>query len=192
MTKTKHLNMDIEQKDIDLNNEGTETVETHEEETVETPAEEHKEVKPSETPEARLARLERQASQLRKKLGVSEPEKPSKSSNDLDYGQKAYLAANGVKGSKEMDFVKQELKSSGLSLEALLENDYFQAKLEKQRALNKTAEATPTGKRSGGVPLDSVDYWMTKPLEEVPRDMRGKVVDAMLAKEKSKGVFYNS
>ena len=191
MTKTKHLNMDIEQKDIDLNNEGTETVETHEEETVETPAEERKETKPFETPEAKLARLERQTSQLRKKLGV-EPEKTSKPSNDLDYGQKAFLAANGVKGSKEMDFVKNEMKSSGLDLESLLENDYFQAKLEKQRSLNKTADATPTGKRSGGVPLDSVEYWMTKPLEEVPREMRGKVVDAMVQKDKAKGVFYNS
>lgn len=184
--------MDIEQKDIALNNEGTETVETQEEETVEAPAEEHKDERPSETPEAKLARLERQSAQLRKKLGLDTPEKPSKKSNDLDYGQKAFLAANGVKGSKEMDFVKQEMKASGLDLESLLENDYFQAKLEKQRSLNKTAEATPTGKRSGGVPTDSVEYWMTKPLEEVPREFRGKVVDAMLAKDKAKGVFYNS
>lgn len=183
--------MDIENKDTTLENEAVETEESTEE-TAETPAEERKEYKPSETPEAKLARLERQASQLRKKLGVNESEKPSKPSNDLDYGQKAYLAANGVKGSKEMDFVKQEMKASGLDLESLLENDYFQAKLEKQRALNKTAEATPTGKRSGGVPLDSVDYWMTKPIEEVPQDMRIKVVNAKLAKEQAKGVFYNS
>lgn len=183
--------MDIENKDIDLNNEGTETVEIQVEETVETPAEERKETKVFETPEAKLARLERQAAQLRKKLGVSEPEKPSKPSNDLDYGQKAYLAANGIKG-KEVDFVKQEMKASGMSLDALLENDYFQAKLEKQRAFEKTAEATPTGKRSGGVPTDSIDYWLTKPIEEVPHDMRIKVVNARLAKEKNKGIFYNS
>lgn len=189
MTNKKHLNMDIETKDVDLNNEAVET-ETQEE-TVETPAKDPEERKPSESPEARLARLERQASQLRKKLGV-ESDKPSKPSNDLDYGQKAYLAANGVKGSKEMDFVKQELKASGLDLESLLENDYFQAKLEKQRALNKTADATPTGKRSGGVPTDSVEYWLSKPIEEVPQDMRIKVVNARLAKEKNKGMFYNS
>lgn len=191
MTNKKHLNMNIENEDVIIEETADETTETQEE-TVETPAEERREVKTFETPEAKLARLERQTSQLRKKLGVSEPEKSGKPSNDLDYGQKAFLAANGVKGSKEMDFVKQEMKSSGMDLESLLENDYFQAKLEKQRALNKTENATPTGKRSGGVPLDSIDYWMTKPLEEVPREMRGKVIDAMLSKEKAKGVFYNS
>jgi len=136
MTNKKHLNMTIEQKDIDLNNEAEE-VETQEEETTEAPAEERKEYKPSETPEAKLARLKRQTAQLERKLGV-EPEKPSKS-NDLDYGQKAYLAANGIKGGKEFDFVKQEMKTSGMDLESLLENDYFQAKLEKQRALKMSS-----------------------------------------------------
>jgi len=42
------------------------------------------------------------------------------------------------------------------------------------------------------VPTDSVDYWMSKPIEEVPPEMRIKVVNARLAKEKTKGVFYNS
>ena len=184
--------MAIEQQDIALNNEeGVEEVETQEEETTEAPAEERKEYKPSETPEARLARLDRQAAQLRKKLGL-DTEKPSTKSNDLDYGQKAFLAANGIKGTREMDFVRQEMKVSGMDIESLLENDYFQAKLEKQRALAKTADATPHGKRSSGVPTDSVEYWATKPIEEVPQDMRIKVVNARLAKEKSKGVFYNS
>jgi len=189
MTKTKHLNMTIEQTDIDLNNEAEE-VETQEEETTEAPAEERKEYKPSETPEAKLARLERQASQLRKKLGV-ETEKPSKSDN-LDYGHLAYLTSKGIESDKEIAFVKAEMKASGQELRTLLSNEYFQAKLEKQRALAKTADATPTGKRSGGVPTDSVDYWMSKPIEEVPPEMRIKVVNARLAKDKNKGVFYNS
>jgi len=113
-------------------------------------------------------------------------------SDDFDYGEKAFLTANGIKGSKEFDFVKSELKSSGQDLDSLLENDYFQTKLEKFRALNKTAEAIPTGKRSGGVSVDSVEYWSTKPIEEVPKEMRIKVVNAKLEKETKKGVFYNS
>lgn len=126
-------------------------------------------------------------------LKTSEAEKkdPQKS-NDLDYGAKAYLTSNGIKGAKEFEFVKAELKSSGGDLDSLLENDYFKAKLEKFRGLAATAEATPTGKRSSGVATESVEYWMTKPFEEVPYDMRRKVVAAKLAHEENKGKFYNS
>lgn len=152
------------------------------------------EVKPQETPEAKRARLTRQLEQLDKKYPTEtfETRKPSQKSNDLDYGQKAYLTANGIKGAKEFEFVKAELKASGEELDNLLENDYFKSKLEKFRALSQTVEATPTGKRSSGVATDSVEYWMTKPFEEVPHDMRAKVVNAKLQKEQSKGVFYNS
>lgn len=105
---------------------------------------------------------------------------------------KGYLKASGIKP-QEFDFVREEWKKSGQGdIDALLENEYFQAKLTKQRELAQTADATPAGKRSNGVPTDSVEYWMGKPLEEVPQDMRIKVVNARLDKEKTKGVFYNS
>lgn len=108
------------------------------------------------------------------------------------YDVKAYALARGIQPT-EFDFVQSELKASGLKeVESLLENDYFKAKLEKHRELTKTAEATPTGKRSGGVATDSVEYWMAKPIEEVPADMRIKVVNAKLKQSESKGVFYNS
>lgn len=116
----------------------------------------------------------------------------SKKSDDLDYGQKAFLTASGIKGTKEFDFVKDEMKKSGEELENLLENDYFQSKLDKFRALNKTNDAIPKGKGGSGVPTDSVEYWMAKPMEEVPQDMRIKVVNARLKKEEGKGKFYNS
>lgn len=121
-----------------------------------------------------------------------------KSSEILDYGQKAFLIANGIKGEKELDFVKSELKKSNEELDSLLENDYFKSKLENFRALGKTADATPTGKRSGGVATDSVEYWMAKAganaenLDEVPADMRTKVVNALKAKADNTGKFYNS
>ena len=119
--------------------------------------------------------------------------KPSKS-NNLDYGAKAYLASHDlkVKGTKELEFVQNELKQSGQDLDSLLENDYFTQRLEKFRALDKTDEATPKGTRSNGVATDSVEYWMTKPIEDVPADMRTKVVNAKLEKETTRGVFYNS
>jgi len=117
--------------------------------------------------------------------------KPNKS-NDFGYDVKAYLKASGIKAN-EFDFVKTELKRSGIKdVDALLENEYFQAGLEKFRAVSKTAEAVPRGNRSGGVATDSVEYWLTKPFEEVPADKRRDVVNAKIEKEKNAGKFYNS
>jgi hypothetical protein len=122
----------------------------------------------------------------------------SKSSGDSEFGQKAYLIANGIKGAKEFDFVKAELKASGQDLDTLLENDYFKSKLEKFRGLQQTADATPTGKRSSGVATESVEYWMSiagskaENLDKVPKDMQRKVVNAIHDKEQKTGHFYNS
>lgn len=179
----------------------TEEVEVTEDESTETETEVEpttegvKEVKPTETLEDRKARLERQLAQTNKKLGV-DVEKPdkksSKKSDEFGYDVKAYLKASGIKAN-EFDFVKQEAGKSGMDIDSLLENEYFQAKLEKFRNLEKTASATPKGTRSGSPATDSVDYWMTKPIEDVPADMRIKVVNAKLKKEKeNKGIFYNS
>ena len=151
------------------------------------------------TPEEELAYFEGRAKRLRKDLGLDDSqkqEKPAKKaaqkSDELDYGAKAYLAANGIKGAKEFEFVQSELKKSGEDLDALLENDYFKARLDNFRALSKTSEATPTGRRSSGPAIDSVEYWSTKPFEEVPKEMRAKVIQARLDKENSKSNFYDS
>lgn len=120
------------------------------------------------------------------------PEVKASKSDELDYGKKAFLASNGIKGTKEFDFVKDELKKSGLELGDLVENEYFQSKLDKFRALNKTADATIKGKDSKGVQTDSVEYWMNKPIEDVPHEMRIQVVNAKLKQDESKGKFYNS
>lgn len=121
--------------------------------------------------------------------------KPAKKStpepDGLDLGMKGYLKASGIKAN-EFDFVEAELKKSGGDIDDLLDNEYFQAKLEKHRALSKTQEATPKGKRSSGVATDSVEYWSSKPIADVPVEMRRAVVNAKLAKEQSQGKFYNS
>ncbi len=118
---------------------------------------------------------------------------PPKSENKdgLDYGQKAFLIANGIKGSKETDFVQGELKKAGGELDGLLENEYFKDRLKEFREINKTSEATPKGTRSGKS-TDSIEYWMTKPMEEVPKELRTEVVNAKLKKDKKKTHFYNS
>lgn len=119
-------------------------------------------------------------------------EKTEKKSESLGYGEKAFLTSNGIKGQKEFDFVQKELKASGQNLDELIENDYFQSKLEKFRSINKTSDAIPKGSRANNLTTDSIDYWLAKPIEEVPKEMRSKVVEEKIKRESVKGVFYNS
>lgn len=128
-----------------------------------------------------------------KKKSEEKDSSTKKSKSDgLDYGQKAYLVANGVKGENETKLVEQYMSETGKTLEQVLESKFFKAELEEMRELSRTKDATPQGKRSGSVPTDSVDYWMTKPIEEVPQEMRIKVVNKKMEQSQSKGVFYNS
>lgn len=193
--KNDEVKEGVEGEDVEETEVETEETDTEPEAKAEG---EKKDNKSSESPEDKATRLLRQTNQARKKLGLAaltetKPDtKSSKKSDGLDYGEKAFLSANGIKGSKEFEFVQKELKASGEDLDTLLENDYFKSRLEKFRNLNKTAEATIKGKRSNGVATDSVEYWASKPIEEVPVDMRIKVVNHKLDKEKNKGVFYNS
>ncbi|PJC41173.1 MAG: hypothetical protein CO041_05935 [Candidatus Pacebacteria bacterium CG_4_9_14_0_2_um_filter_40_15] len=117
--------------------------------------------------------------------------KEEKKSDGFGYDVKAYLKASGIKAD-EFDFVKEELKRFGGDIDGLIDNDYFQAKLEKQRAIKQTAEATPTGKRTGNSATDSTDYWLNKPFAEVPKEMRRQVLIAKEKKEGSGSHFYNS
>jgi len=112
-------------------------------------------------------------------------------SDNFGYDVKAYLKASGI-NADEFDFVKAEMKASGKDVDSLLESKYFQEALETRRALDKTDKATIKGKRSGGVATDSVEYWAAKPFEDVPKEMRGKVLAHREAKEKNKEGFYNS
>ena len=149
-----------------------------------------------ETPEAKLARLTRMKAQLEKKLGISteKESKPSKKGG-LDYSQKAFLIANGIKGNDEFGLVQEVMKSTGKSLDDIIELKYFKAELNELRELNKSADANPaSGNRSGNSARNTVEYWIAKgelpPASEV--ELRRKVVNARMTKAKSSGSFYNS
>jgi len=146
--------------------------------------------RPAETLEAKKSRLEGQLARVNKDLGVV-PERKAKSNDELDYGAKAFLVANGIKG-EEMKLVEDAMKNTGGTLEQVLENKYFQSQLQEARDLAGTILATPKGKGGHSVPTDSVEYWMAKPMEDVPQEMRIKVVNARLAKDENKTKFYNS
>ena len=171
-------------------NDDNEVEEVIEEEGEELEAEEEAEV---ETKSEREKTLEAENKKLQAILDRNKNKGTNnQKSNDFGYDVKAYLKASGI-AAGEFDFVKAEMKASGTKdVDSLLENKYFQTRLEEHRELSKTQDAIPAGKRSGGVATDSVEYWMAKPIEDVPLDKRRAVVNARLEQEKNKGKFYNA
>jgi hypothetical protein len=99
------------------------------------------------------------------------------------------------KGSEETNLVKDFMQNTGKSLDDVLESKYFQAQLKEVREEKATKDATPSGtKRAGQSASDSVEYWITK--GELPpvnqRELRIKVVNARMEKEKNKNMFFDS
>lgn len=180
--------MPNEHEDVDLNkNEGTDTdvttdkVET--EESVDWKAKYEEE-------QGRRKRLETKLS----KSTETKTDKAPSSSDELDYGQKAFLVANGVKGDKETELVKTYLQA-GKTLDDVVTNKIFLAELKELRELETSQNATPSGsKRTGNSAQDSVEYWLAK--NEMPpagmTELRQQYVNAKMKKESNKGMFYNS
>lgn len=168
-------------------NEDT-TVEVIEEETTTTNDEDQTETRAEKDWKAEALKYKAILDRKAKKAEAA----PEPQSDGFGYDVKAYLKASGIKAA-EFDFVQSEFKNSGIKdIDSLLENEYFQAKLEKQRELQKTQDAIPNGKGSTAPAIDSVDYWLTKPISEVPNHLRRDVVNAKLAQDKNKSKFYNS
>lgn len=161
--------------------------------------EQEEENKPKETPKedpaAKRARLQRELARLDKKYPVetkSEAPKEETKSSDLDYGQKAFLMAAGIKGTDEIGLVKTFMKNTGKSLDEALESKYLQAELKDMRDAVAVKAATPNGtKRSGQTGRDSVEFWLAK--GELPpadqRELRTKVVNARLKSETNSNTF---
>lgn len=125
----------------------------------------------------------------------AKPNEPSKQkSDDLDYGQLAYLATKGVESSEDIDFVREELKKFGGELKDLVSNEYFQGKLKERKEARKVLDATTTTPRRGNnQAADSVEYHLSKYLStgKLPedREMATKVVNANLAQRARKSQF---
>ena len=160
----------------------------------ETPAEE-KPAKTAETPEARLARLERMVSQQKKKLGTPEVKPDTKSpSSEFGYAEKAFLTANGIKGD-EVALAKAFMANTGKSLDDVVENKYFLQELKDFRAALETKQAVPTGTKRSSTPASTTaDYWYSKytngtPASEIPQEFRSEVFNKRASNEKSANPF---
>jgi hypothetical protein len=118
------------------------TPDTTQEEEVEEEAGEETPTETEEEVDWKAEALKYKAILERQKDKATKPKKDNPS--DFGYDVKAYLKSSGIK-SDEFDFVKKEMKTYGGDLDSLLDNEYFQAKLEKHRELKKTADAVPAG-----------------------------------------------
>jgi hypothetical protein len=113
-------------------------------------------------------------------------------SDNLDYGQKAFLIANGVKEADEIGLVKDIMANTGKSLDDVMASKYFQAELKELRDAKVVAEAVPSGsKRTGQSSKSTVEYWIAKgelpPVAE--RELRQQVVNARIKTEKGGSIF---
>jgi len=140
----------------------------------------------------RIADLSSKARELKKEAKKSDV-KEEKQSDELDYGQKAYLNTKDITES-EHDFVNQQLKDSGLPLNELLNNGYFKAKLQETRDAKVVSEATPSSTRGSSEPSSTkAQHWVDK--GELPpdtpenRQLRADVVNRRMEVEKSASQF---
>lgn len=151
--------------------------------------------KPNETPDQKRTRLERELKQHNKKHPPSDDKNSNASKKgEFDYGQKAYLRSEGIKAGAEMELVQEYVKESGKTIEAVLTNKAFQSDLKDIRDGVAASDAIPDkSDRSGNTSRNSVEYWIAKgelpPNTPENRELRTKVVNAKLKKEKSGSVF---
>lgn len=126
-----------------------------------------KEKKPvvEELPDAKKARLDRMSEQHKKKYPelYDEPIKKDKKTEELDYGQKAFLVAKGIEDADEVALVKDIMASSGKELEEVLGSGYFKTELKDLRDGKEAADAVPGNKnRAGAGAANTVEYWIAK------------------------------
>lgn len=115
-------------------------------------------------------------------------------SGELDYGQKAFLIASGIKEADEVELVQKTVKETGKTLDQVVGSKYFQAELKELREARSADDAIPKGGnkgRSAASSRDTVEYWIAK--GELPptdqRELRTKVVNARIKVEKDKSQF---
>lgn len=159
----------------------------------ETPEETPVEKKP-ESIEAKKARLERQLSQINKKLGNSVEKKAEATESQkegLDRIDRAILRAEKITEPDEVDLVKDIMKETGKDIDSVLESRYFKAELKALREEKQAQDALPSSKRSPNGSTKTVDYWLAKgemPPASEPM-LRREYVNAKMAKAKAQNMF---
>lgn len=112
---------------------------------------------------------------------------------ELDYGQKAFLVASGIKEPERIAFVQKIMTESGQQLEAVLASQYVQGELTRmaEEAATKAAMPNAGDRGDAGNVRTEVEYWLKKgelpPPDQV--ELRRKVVNAKIARANTESNF---
>ena len=146
-----------------------------------------------------IGSLKREVKDLKKPKDEPKTEKtPKAEPEDNDLLQKTYLRAADITAEDEVELALKLSEKTGLSLDKLVDDDYFKHELVKLRDAKATADATSNVKGDAGKAgaKDTPEYWIAKGAppsrEEVPdRKTRAKIAKAFLAHGKTGKTFYN-
>jgi hypothetical protein len=148
----------------------------------------------AERAEARLKELRRSAT---KDTDAKAPTKEPKT-EELDLGTKAYLRSAGITDAEEVELALTVSRKWDMSVDRLVDDEDFQAKLEKHRTQKANLAATSNVKGGGNASdaKSTAEYWIAKGLpptrDQVPdRKTRAKIARALVGAEKSTAKFYN-
>lgn len=112
--------------------------------------------------------------------------------------EKAFLRSAGITDKEEVALALDTAEKWGLSVDALVDDEDFQTKLDKFRTKKANLEATSgiKGDKSGSSAKEDPEYWKAKGVpptpEQVPnKKARVKIAKALMADAKNTGKFYN-
>lgn len=143
----------------------------------------------------------RRQTQIEKLKTPKEPELKPKApeqkneleSSELGYGEKAFLRSYEIKGADELELVKNWVKRTGDSIDAVVEDEIFLAKLKGLRDAREAKQAMPSGsKRTSVAPHDTVEYHISKGTDLMDisdMKLRREVLAARVTREKNGGRF---
>lgn len=147
-----------------------------------------------------LGSLKRQLKDIQKSHTETK-ETPTKETKTEEFGllQKTYLRSAGITAEDEVELAKDLQKKTGLDWDKLVDDDYFQTKLQKFRDSKANAEATSNIKGSGSTNNAKNDpaYWLAKgtppSTSDIPnRKDRVKIARAFMENSRTSGKkFYN-
>lgn len=146
--------------------------------------------------EAETAKWKRIAERNAKKAEAPKESKSEPETSDL--AVKGFLRSAGISKEKEVDLAIETANKWGMSIDKLVDDEDFQAKLEKLRISEANALATTgvKGSGAGASQKDNPEYWISKgeppTAEQVPdRKTRVKIARAMMNDAKNGKKFYN-
>ena len=146
-----------------------------------------------------LGSLKRENKDLKKPRETKEetPEKTTSPDNSLL--EKTFLRAAQITAEDEVEFTRDLAKKWNMTIDKLVDDEDFQAKLEKMRTQksNELATSKVRGGSGSGQANQTAEYWMAKGVPPTPADVpdrktRASIARAMMASAKTGGKkFYN-